>query len=155
MASITLIAVSDVVVLSGAVIRLSSWSLQRKKLSASLGPMLMTANRRKQSSADRIVCNFAASMLTGYGQHGCHGSRAISRDGNRLAWDVLKQHHGHPSNSSNGVECRTSHWCRQPHSKLSGIAGSPNYSSRPRNDATGGRVGVAACSKSSIGRIRE
>jgi len=130
MASITLIAVSDVVVLSGAVIRLSSWSLQRKKLSASLGPMLMTANRRKQSSADRIVCNFAASMLTGYGQHGCHGSRAISRDGNRL--------HGTCSSSIMDILPIPATGRMQDKSLVPttafqavGIAGSPNYSSRP------------------------
>ena len=38
---------------------------------------------------DRIVCHFAASMLTGYGQHGCDGSRTTLSSGNRLAWDVL------------------------------------------------------------------
>jgi hypothetical protein len=57
---------------------------------------------------DRIVCHFAASMLTGYGQDGCDGWRIASSSGNRLAWDVLKQHHGHLSNSSDGAERRTS-----------------------------------------------
>jgi hypothetical protein len=70
---------------------------------------------------DKIVCHFAASMLTGYGQDGCHGWRIAPTSGNRLAWDVLKQHHGHLANSSNGAECRTSHLCRQLHSGPSGM----------------------------------
>ena len=71
--------------------------------------------------ADGIVCNLAASMLTEYGQGDCDGWRIASNSGTRLAWDLLKQHHGHLSNFSNGAECRTSHLCRQLHSGPSGM----------------------------------